>query len=89
MPIIIYYVLVLLLLTYMYFCLKCVGHELCYYYVNDVIVSVFNLNCLIGKETAVSLITQFKTDNEEIILKFKFHYIIATFRNSLVSSSGN
>ena len=27
------------------FCLKCVGHELCYYYVNDVIVRVFNLNC--------------------------------------------
>ena len=35
----------LLLLTYMYFCLKCVGHELCYYYVSDVIVRVFNLNC--------------------------------------------
>ena len=32
-------------LTYMYFCLKCVGHEICYYYVNDVIVRVFNLNC--------------------------------------------
>ena len=47
MPIIVYYVLVffLLLLTYMYFCLKCVGHELCYYYVSDVIVRVFNLNC--------------------------------------------
>ena len=28
---------------------------------------------LIGKETAVSLITKFKTNNEEIILKFKFH----------------
>ena len=45
MPIIVYYVLVLLLLTYMYFRLKFVGHELCYYYVNDVIVRVFNLNC--------------------------------------------
>ena len=41
------------------------------------------------KETAASLITKFKTNNEEIILKFEFHYIIATFRNSLVSSSGN
>ena len=36
----------------------------------------------LGKETTVSLITKFKTNNEEIILKFKFHYIIATFRNS-------
>ena len=45
MPIIVYYVLVLLLFAHMYFCLKCVGHELCYYYVNDVIVRVFNLNC--------------------------------------------
>ena len=40
MPKIVYFVLVLLLLTYMYFCLKCVGYELCYYYVNDVIVRV-------------------------------------------------
>ena len=47
MPIIVYYVLVLLLLTYMSFCLKCVGHELCCYYVNDVIVRVFNSNCLL------------------------------------------
>ena len=38
---------------------------------------------------AVSLITKFKTNNEEIILKCKFHCIIATFRNSLVLSSGN
>ena len=48
MPIIVYYVLVFAFinnLTYMYFCLKCVGHELCYYYVNDVIVRAFNLNC--------------------------------------------
>ena len=42
-----------------------------------------------GKETAVSLITKFKINNEEIILKCKFLYIIAAFRNSLVSSSGN
>ena len=47
MPINVYYVLVLLLLTYMYFCLECIGHELCYYYVNDVIVRVFQLNCLL------------------------------------------
>ena len=46
MPIIVYIMFwFLLLLTYMYFCLKCVGHELCYYYVSDVIVRVFNLNC--------------------------------------------
>ena len=44
---------------------------------------------IIGKETAVSLITKFKTNNEEIILKCKFHCISAAFRNSLVSFSGN
>ena len=45
MPIIVCYVLVFAFINIHVFCLKCVGHELCYYYVNDVIVLVFNLNC--------------------------------------------
>ena len=38
----------------------------------------------LGKETAVSLITKFKTNNEEIILKFKFHYIIIKRRDNIM-----
>ena len=30
----------------MYFWPKCVGHELCYYYVSDVIVRVFNIESI-------------------------------------------